>query len=106
VGRAKEAAVVRSGKLVKVVFELAVIFAAVPVVLAALFGISALTRALKVGVAALPVVGPAKTVFAVSVANVTANVPLLVIVEGITDRKEGTVIPTEVTVPVPAAGRL
>lgn len=62
---------------------------------------SAETRARKVGVAAPPEVGPANTVLAVSVASVIANVPLVVIGEPETDKKEGTVSPTEVTVPDP-----
>ena len=57
-------AVVSPDKVVKVELLVAVIFAAVPLVLAALFGISALTNDLKVGWVATPVVGPANTVFA------------------------------------------
>jgi hypothetical protein len=71
-------AVVRADRVVKVAFEEAVTFEAVPVVLAALFGISAETSPLNVGCAADPVVGPAKTVLAVCVVNVWVSVPEVV----------------------------
>lgn len=65
-------------------------------------GMSLAPIARNVGVAAPPLVGPAKNVFAVSVANVIAKVPDVVIGLPVTDRMEGTVSATEVTVPVPA----
>jgi hypothetical protein len=64
---------------------------------------SATTKDLKVGVAAAPDAGPAKTEFADSVARVTARVPEDVIGEPETLRNEGTVRATLVT-PVAAAG--
>jgi hypothetical protein len=54
-----------------------------------------------VGIAAAPVVGPANTVLAVSVANVTAKVPAVVIGEPPTEKMLGIVKPTLVTVPEP-----
>jgi hypothetical protein len=68
---------------------------------AEMFGMSAATRFLKVGVAAPPLVGPAKTVFAVDVFNDTANVPLPVTGDPLTAKIPGTVSPTDVTVPDP-----
>jgi hypothetical protein len=62
-------------------------------------GKSAVTNARKVGVAAPPEVAPENTVLAVSVASVTANVPLEVIGLPATDRMAGTVRATLVTVP-------
>jgi hypothetical protein len=67
-------------------------------------GRSATTRARKVGVAAAPVVGPAKTVFSVCVAN--ANVNAGVVVEVATDEVIIlSMFPAlkDVTVPVGAA---
>jgi hypothetical protein len=60
--------------------------------------------ALKVGVAAAPVVGPANNVLADWVWSVTARVPLVVTGDPATDRKLGTVSATEVTVPVAVPG--
>lgn len=62
-------------------------------------GKSAVTNALKAGCAAAPVVGPAHTVLAVSVAFVIAMVPLEVIGEPETLNSVGTVTATDVTVP-------
>lgn len=64
-------------------------------------GKSAVTNARKVGVAALPVVGPAKTRLADCVASVTANVPVVVIGLPAIAKMLGTVMATLVTVPVP-----
>jgi hypothetical protein len=68
-------------------------------------GISAATKARNVGVAAPQLPGPAKTVFAVWVARVTAKVPEVVTGEPATLRKDGTVKATLVTVPVDAAAQ-
>ena len=68
-----------------------VTFAAVPVVLAALFGMSAETRARNVGAAAVPVVGPAQTVLAVSVERPIASVPDVVMGEPLMVNPVGTV---------------
>lgn len=65
-------------------------------------GRSAVTNDLKAGVAAEPVVGPAHTVFALSVAKVTASVPEEVTGLPATEKMFGIVNATEVTVPVPA----
>jgi hypothetical protein len=68
-------------------------------------GRSAATNALKVGWAAAPVVGPAKTRFAVSVLSVNVRVPLVVTGElvmlyiGVDDPSAN---PIDVTVPAPA----
>jgi hypothetical protein len=64
-------------------------------------GKSAVTSARNVGCAALPVVGPAHTVFAVSFTFEIANVPVLVTGEPITWNSTGTVCATLVTVPPP-----
>ena len=61
-------------------------------------GISAATKARKVGVPADPF-GAANTVFAVSLAKVTANVPATVIGEPETEKMLGIDKPTEVTGP-------
>src|SRR5438270_2553062 len=67
-------------------------------------GRSAGTNARIVGVAGDPVVGPARTVLALCVARDTASVPLLVTGDPDTVRSApGTVSPTLVTVPDPAA---
>jgi hypothetical protein len=69
-------------------------------------GRSDATSARKVGVAAGPEPGPAKTVLAVWVRNCGANVPLDVIGEPVTARRKmmpSPVIPTLVTVPPPVA---
>src|SRR5262245_58529895 len=66
-------------------------------------GRSAATSDLKVGVAAPPLVGPAKTVFALSVVKVTAKVPLVVTGEPATLKMLGMVSPTLLTVPPPEA---
>ena len=63
-------------------------------------GISDATKARNVGAEAPPDVGPAKTVFAVSVANVPVSVPELVTGEFVTVKIEGSERPTLVTVPV------
>lgn len=60
-------------------------------------GRSAATNDLNVGVAAAPVVGPAHTVFAVSVAKDTAKVPLVVIGLPPTENMAGIVRATLVT---------
>ena len=52
--------------------------AAVPLVLAALFGMSPDTRARNVGFAAAPVIGPAQIVFAVCVESVNVNAGVVV----------------------------
>ena len=65
-------------------------------------GISAATMARNAGAAATPVVGPAKTVFAVCVARVSARVPLLVTGDPPTEKIAGADSATLVT--VPAAG--
>jgi hypothetical protein len=62
-------------------------------------GMSAATRALKVGTSADPVVGPAKMVFADSFERVTAIVPDEVTGELATLNPVGIVNPTDVTVP-------
>ena len=62
---------------------------------------SAATSERNVGATAPPVVGPENTVFAVSVASVTASVPEVVTGEPDTDKNEGTVMATDVTVPEP-----
>jgi hypothetical protein len=63
--------------------------------------ISAATNALKVGMAGEPVVGPAKTKFAVCVLRVPVKVPLVVTGLPLTVKMEGNARATEVTVPVP-----
>src|SRR5262245_16530378 len=65
-------------------------------------GMSSATRVRKVGAAAPPEDGPAKTTLALWVARLTARVPLVVIGEPVTDRNPGTIRATLVTVPVPA----
>ncbi len=64
-------------------------------------GMSAATRARKVGCAAPPEVGPAHTVLADSFALVIASVPEPVTGEPETLNSTGTVCPTEVTLPTP-----
>jgi hypothetical protein len=76
------------------------------VVFAALFGMSADTRARKVGAAAEPVVGPASTVLADSVFAVTANVPLVVNGDPVTVNQLGIVSPTDVNPLPPAPGQV
>jgi hypothetical protein len=71
------------------------------VVLLSAAGISAATNARNVGAAALPVEGPAKTVFAVSVAKVPVNVPEVVTGEPLTVKIAGRESATLVTVPLP-----
>jgi len=60
-------------------------------------GMSAVVKALKVGVAAAPLLGPAKTEFTACVVNVPVNVPLLVTGEPDTVIIEGNAKATEVT---------
>src|SRR5579864_5454891 len=60
-------------------------------------GISAATRALKVGAAAAPLVGPARAVFAVWLARTAVRVPVVVTGEPETVRKDGRERATEVT---------
>ena len=62
---------------------------------------SAVVRALKVGVAADPLEGPAKMELTACVVNVPVSVPLVVTGEPDTDMMDGSASPTEVTVPVP-----
>jgi hypothetical protein len=64
-------------------------------------GMSAATNARKAGVATPPDVGPANTVFAVCVAREIARVPDEVTGDPDTDKNEGTVCATLVTVPEP-----
>ncbi len=64
-------------------------------------GMSAATSERKVGVAALPVGGPANTLFAVCVASASAKVPEVMIGLPDTDMMLGTVMSTLVTVPPP-----
>ena len=64
-------------------------------------GRSAATRARNAGCAGAPLVGPAHTVLADSVALVIANVPEVVIGEPLMLNSVGTVMATLVTVPVP-----
>src|SRR5512135_968068 len=64
-------------------------------------GRSAATRARNVGCAGAPVVGPAHTVLADSVALVTARVPAVVTGEPLTLNSAGIDRPTLVTEPVP-----
>ena len=52
-------------------------------------GRSFVTKALKAGAAAAPVVGPAQTVLAVWVASVTVKVPLVVMGEPLTEKIPG-----------------
>ena len=61
-------------------------------------GISAATKVRKLGVPAVPF-GAANTVFAVSLAKVTANVPATVIGEPETEKMLGIDKPTELTGP-------
>jgi hypothetical protein len=69
-------AVVNADRVVSVALLVAVTFAAVPVVFAALLGISAETRALKVGAAAEPEAGPAQTELALWLFKEPVSVPL------------------------------
>ena len=62
---------------------------------------SAVTRERKVGAAGEPVVGPAQTRLALSVARVAASVPAAVTGEPPTEKMAGSVSATEVTVPAP-----
>ena len=93
----------RPESVVSVEFEVAVTFAAVPVVFWLSVGTSADTSARNVGATAEPDDGPARTVFAVCVKAVAVTVPLVVTaVEGVLL----SIIPspvkvTEVTVPLP-----
>jgi hypothetical protein len=67
-------------------------------------GISAFTIALIVGIAALPVVGPARNVFAVCVMKAGARVPVVVIGDPLTvelNNTPGIVMATDVTPPPP-----
>ncbi len=73
------------------------------ILLTAPLGMSAATSARKVGAAALPVVGPAKTRLADCVALVTASVPEVVTGVPETENSAGMVSPTLVTVPEPPA---
>ena len=66
---------------------------------------SAATRSLNVG-AADPVVGPTKTMFAALVAHATVKEPDAVTGEFVTEKSDGIVRPTEVTVPAVAQERL
>jgi hypothetical protein len=66
-------------------------------------GISEAAKDLKAGVDAPPDVGPAYTVFALSLAAVTANVPAVVTGLPPTENSAGIVRATLVTVPAPAA---
>jgi hypothetical protein len=87
-------------KLASVVtVEASVAVAALPVVLAALLGISADTNARNVGAPALPL-GAANTVFAAWLASVPVNVPEPVTGDPVTVINAGRDNPTEVTVPV------
>src|SRR2546425_9241304 len=65
-------------------------------------GISAPTRARKVGAAAPPLEGPLKTVFALWLANAPVNVPEVVTGEPVTLKIAGSAKPILVTVPPPA----
>jgi hypothetical protein len=60
---------------------------------------SAVVKDLKVGVAAAPLLGPAKRELTAWVVNVPVNVPLLVTGELVTAMIEGNDNPTDVTVP-------
>lgn len=62
-------------------------------------GMSAVVNALKVGVAAAPLAGPAKIAFTACVVSVPVSVPLLVTGELVTAMIDGNDKPTEVTVP-------
>src|ERR1700741_1756735 len=62
-------------------------------------GRSAATMLLKAGVAAAPVEGPAKTELAACVLNDAVKFPADVTGEPDTEKREGIVKPTEVTVP-------
>lgn len=62
-------------------------------------GMSAVVNALKVGVAAAPLDGPAKIAFTACVVSVPVSVPLLVTGELVTAMIDGNDSPTEVTVP-------
>src|SRR5437016_2366913 len=64
-------------------------------------GKSAATSARKVGTLAAPVVGPAHTVLAVSVAFVNVNVPVVVTGEPLTINSTGEASATLVTLPLP-----
>lgn len=64
-----------------------------------MLGRSLPAKALKVGAAAAPLVGPANTCAALCVASVTAKVPLPVIGEPVVVRKAGVVSATEDTPP-------
>jgi len=74
----------------------------VPPLFVGTVGKSFATNALNVGAAALPLVGPAHTLFAVCVAKANVNVP--VVVTGLPDTVKiaGADNPTLVTVPEPA----
>ena len=63
-------------------------------------GKSAVTSERKVGVAALPLVGPLQILLAAWVANDPVNVPLVVIGLPETEKIPGNAKATEVTVPV------
>src|SRR6185312_5482778 len=80
----------------------AVAVAALPLVLAALAGMSAETSARNPGAAAIPDVGPAKTVLALCVASVPVIVPEAVTGLPETVKMLGSARPTLVTVPDPA----
>lgn len=62
-------------------------------------GKSAVTSERKVGAAFAPVVGPANTKFLAWFARVVVNVPEVVIGEPVTEKMDGMLRPTEVTVP-------
>jgi hypothetical protein len=64
-------------------------------------GMSPATNARNVGVAAAPVVGPAKTKFAFWLLRVIPKVPLVVIGAPLPVKMAGSDKPTDVTVPVP-----
>src|SRR5574337_1510372 len=64
-------------------------------------GRSPATKARNAGCAGAPLVGPAHTVLADSVAFVTASVPLVVTGEPESENSAGMESPTLVTVPVP-----
>ena len=68
-----------------------------------MLGKSASTSDRKLGAAALPIAGPAKIVFAFCVASDKDNVPLDVIGDPETVKKEGAVSATLVTPPDPDA---
>lgn len=62
-------------------------------------GRSVFVIARKVGAASAPLAGPANTVFAVSVAKVIANVPVVVTGLPETEKIDGAVNATDVTEP-------